>query len=117
MCRRLLSALFAVVLLLGLTLPAAFAQPMGEVTASALQWQQPPSPSPVDTQAAPGAVETAADGEIEPASPAEAIDATPAAAGLATATPSLRHTPPAGALAGGLPAPFLGGLLRPPSWR
>lgn len=121
MCRRFLSALFAAFVLLGWTLPAAFAQPMKATTASASQpqwqWQRQPSPPPVDTQAVPSAVEMTADGEIEPASPAEVIDATPAPTGPAAAVLSLRHSPPACTPAGVPPAPFLGGLLRPPSWR
>lgn len=115
MCRRFLSVLFAVLLLLGLTPPAAWAQPDAEASATgglgvpALPMLlSAPSSSLADT-------DPAAPVEVEPASPAEAIDPTPLAAGLVAAVLPLQHISPVGGPSGVPPAPFLAGLLRPPS--
>lgn len=119
MCRRFLSVLFAVLLLLGLTLPAAWAQPDAEASATGVlgvpalpMLLSAPSSSSSSSLAD---TDSAAPVEVEPASPAEAIDPTPLAAGLVAAVLPLRHISPVGEPSGVPPAPFLAGLLRPPS--
>lgn len=117
MCRRFLSVLFAVLLLLGLTLPAAWAQPDAEASATGVLGVPalPMLLSAPSSSSSLADTDPAAPVEVEPASPAEAIDPTPLAAGLVVAVLPLQHISPVGGPSGVPPAPFLAGLLRPPS--